>query len=98
MTTAYRIYTEDRNRDEVLAVLAMRFEGFTVSPAIGAWRGRVEQSLVVELFGVDRVQVEKAAREIAVLNQQEAVAIMEFQTEVKFVQPTAQEQHLMYAA
>lgn len=81
----YRIYTEDRNRWKVKAILNRLFCGYTLIFATGAWKGHSEHSLIIELDGVPRAKVEQAAREIKAANKQEAVLIQKIEAEGVFV-------------
>ena len=82
--TIYRLYTEDVNRKDILSVLNARFEGFTVIPTIGSWRGKLESSLLIELFNTDKQFVIEAASKIASMNHQDAVAIIEADAKLDF--------------
>jgi hypothetical protein len=82
--TVYRMYTEDVNRPNILRVLDARFDGYTIIPTIGAWRGKQENSLLIELFNTDKASVIEAASKIATMNNQEAVAVMELDAAIDF--------------
>ena len=77
----FRIVTENVNRAGLEALLKERFSGFTIYEARGHFRGAErwydEASLVIEIAGAGRAQVESAACAIRELNQQEAVLIEE---------------------
>ena len=81
----FRIYTEDRNRWKVKAILNRLFASYTLLYSIGTWKGRVEHSMIIELDGVPRADVEKAAREIKKVNAQDAVMVQEIAAETQFV-------------
>ena len=71
----YRIYTEDTNRKGILACVSAAFEGFTVIPAQGYWKGERENSLVLEFETEDAGAVYALAESIRTLNHQEAVLV-----------------------
>lgn len=77
----FRIVTENVNREGVEALLKERFSGFTILEARGHFKGADrwydEASLVIEIAGAGRAQVESVACAIRELNQQEAVLIEE---------------------
>ncbi len=77
----FRIVTENVNRAGLEALLKERFSGFTIYEARGHYKGAErwydEASLVIEIAGAGRAQVESAACAIRELNQQEAVLIEE---------------------
>jgi hypothetical protein len=70
-----RLYTQDKNRQKVLAILDSHFSGYTVIPAIGCWRSKREQSLIIEVDGEPLREVRRAAKEIRLANRQEAVKL-----------------------
>ena len=47
----YRIYTENKNKADVVKLVSEQFEGFTVIEAEGYWRGQPEASLIIEIVG-----------------------------------------------
>jgi hypothetical protein len=76
--TLYRIYTEDVNRDGILAATESHFDAFTLIPSRGAWRGHSEASLILEIVGNDSdayLAVHALAGEIKAINRQDAVLI-----------------------
>lgn len=70
-----RIYTEDTNRQGIIDILDASFDGYTIIPSIGRWRGRSEASLVIEVSGVPFARVQSAALRIKEMNHQEAVML-----------------------
>lgn len=77
----FRIVTENKNREGVEALLKERFSGFTIFEARGHFKGAEgwydESSLVIEIAGAGRAEMESAACAIRELNQQEAVLLEE---------------------
>lgn len=79
----YRIYTEDSEqyRKNVQEILDKIFDSYTLLPGIGAWKGKVEKSLVVEIIKTSEHEtlwwdaVERAAYQIKDKNNQEAVLV-----------------------
>ena len=45
----YKLYTEDKNRDKIIEIVSNYFDGFTVYPATGLYKGQKEASLVIEI-------------------------------------------------
>ncbi len=72
----YRIFTEDRNRRAVRRIVSAEFDGFTIIPSQGSWKGRLEKSLVIEIIG-NRImsKIKKLAQKIKKANEQESVLI-----------------------
>ena len=81
----YRILTEDKNREQVYAILDKHVDGYTVSTATGAWKGTRENSLVIDLVGVDLVTATAIALAIKATNEQESVLILEIDASPLFV-------------
>lgn len=72
----YCIYTEDVNREAIVALCNEHLPGYTLIPALGYWQGKAEQSLVIEHVGEDagRKMVELAIA-IKQLNRQDSVLL-----------------------
>lgn len=76
---AYRILTEDINRDAVIKLASARFDCFSVYAGIGYWQGNGENSLTIEIIDVDgsidAALIDGLAMAIKVTNNQEAVLV-----------------------
>jgi len=72
----YRIYTEDINRNKIEAAANNLFDGFTLIPAIGYWKGIKENSIIIEIFTTDVDSVFSLADQIKEFNNQEAVLVV----------------------
>ena len=80
----YRIYTENKNREQVVELVAKRFDGFTVFEAEGYWKGQQERSLIIEIvpnIKYPEYKIEGLALDIRTLNQQESVLIQQVECE-----------------
>lgn len=75
----YRIYTENKNKRDVLALASGYFPGFTVFEGQGYWQGAAENSLVLEIVAprTKKSEVESLAKTIKDVNTQEAVLLQE---------------------
>jgi hypothetical protein len=85
--TLHRIYTEDKNRAGIYAVLDSWFQGYTVSEATGAWKRIQEKSLVIELVDSDdtlRPMVDAVSDAIKAANKQESILIVSIPCGVSF--------------
>jgi hypothetical protein len=82
----YRIQTEDINRDSIIAIMSQNFESFTIIPAIGYWRGKPENSIIIEIIGNpdDYTKIRNCADNIRKQNKQECVLITQSQTRFEF--------------
>jgi sugar phosphate isomerase/epimerase len=81
----YRILTEEKNVDEVKAILKSLGLDFTLFRALGSWRGKEENSLAIELDNVSRHRAEHAAMSIKSMNDQDAVLLQEIPIVSKFM-------------
>jgi hypothetical protein len=77
VTTLYRIHTEDRDN---LATLANQIlPGFTLLKGTGYYDHQAEPAAIIEYYGIemDRAEVFRLARTIAVVNDQQSVLVAE---------------------
>ncbi len=83
----YRIFTEDKNRRELLPIISKQFPGFTVIEATGYWLGKPEKSLVIEIMTrlSDDTPIMHLAGLIQDLNNQEAVLVQVLEETHTFV-------------
>ena len=83
------IYTEDKNRSQIEAMLSEQFDGFTLLFGQGFWRGLREvyreNSLIVVLLTNDARKVKGVAEEIKKLNNQESVLVASWKTEMEMI-------------
>lgn len=72
----YRIFTEDKNQDELEKLVTKHFDGFTVVKGSGFWRAQKENSLIIEIVTDDTdAKINALAGDIKRLNGQEAVLV-----------------------
>jgi predicted Zn-dependent protease len=81
----YRILTEDKNRESIFRILDSHVDGYTVTPAIGSWRGQREASLAIDLVNVEGFIVDDIASAIKATNEQESVLVLHFTAQSIFV-------------
>lgn len=81
----FRILTEDVDRPAIFKILDSHVDGYTVTPSIGSWRGRRENSLAIDLVDVDQFTVARIAESIRVENRQESVLVLEIPGKAIFV-------------
>lgn len=82
----YRIQTEDINRENIIAIVSQYFDGFTIIPAIGYYRGKPENSITIEIVCIHpSSDIEKIAFEIKIANKQECVLISTIESDFRFV-------------
>jgi hypothetical protein len=74
--TVHRIYTEDKNKRAILRLASAQFESFTVQRTEGYYRGKREQSIVLEILGARPGQIEQLAQKIRRMNGQKFVLIL----------------------
>ena len=71
----FRIYTENRDKDDIRLLVSKYYEGFTLYEGQGIWKGKAEPSLIIEVIGGAIGKIRKLAKEIKKVNKQEAVLI-----------------------
>ncbi len=88
----FLILTEDKNRKEVQEILTAKLEGFTMYYGHGFGVGKTiphviysENSLTIMVLAEEGEMVRDIAREIKVLNGQESVLVIQWDTESEFV-------------
>ncbi len=81
----YRICTEDKNREQVHAILDEFVDGYALFPGVGSWKGQRELSLTIDLVYAERWVVYAIAQRIKDLNNQEAVLVLEIPETSTFV-------------
>ena len=81
----YRILTEDKNRERIYRILNSYVTGFTVTEAIGSYKGMIEKSLAIDIAGYPGAVVERIAEAIKQWNQQESVLVLEIPTTEHFI-------------
>jgi hypothetical protein len=69
----YRILTEEKNIDQLKAMLIGLGLDFSVFSGHGTWQGQEENSLAIELSNIPRHRAEFVAKTIKSMNNQEAV-------------------------
>lgn len=79
----FRLYTENKNLDEIIRSTALRFNGFTVFKGIGYWQGQAELSVCLEIVETDHnkvmdteLVVHSLAETIRAANGQDAVLVV----------------------
>jgi hypothetical protein len=81
----FRILTEDVNREAIFKILDARINGYTVTPALGVWKGQHENSLAIDVVGYTGKTVKVIAEEIKAVNKQESVLVLCIPSETRFV-------------
>jgi hypothetical protein len=81
----YRILTEDKNRESIFRILDAAVEGYTVTPAIGSWKGQRENSLAIDFIDTPEFTVVSIAEAIRKANGQESVLVILFQSHAVFI-------------
>lgn len=70
--------------DEVIEKSKQEFEGFTIYESKGGWKGKTENSMVVEVVGLSDEKVERVKKEMAEEFNQDSVMVVQQQAEVMF--------------
>jgi hypothetical protein len=74
--TIYRIYTEEKNKPEILKLAARKLESFTVQPTLGYYRGKSEKSIVIEVVGASAKAIKQLAARIGRMSNQKSVLVL----------------------
>lgn len=81
-----RILTEDKKREVIYRILqSYAAESFTVTPAIGFWKGNEEKALAIDIVGASLETGVVIAQAIKKYNEQEIVLVLDIPTESRFV-------------
>ena len=76
----YRIFTENKNQEELEKLATKYFEGFTIVKGEGFWRLQKENSLIIEIVTEEpKARINKLAQDIKKINKQEAVLIQQIE-------------------
>jgi hypothetical protein len=78
-TSVYRIYTEAKNKREIVRLTGEKFESFTLQPTIGYYRRRPEHSIVIEIVGATEQEIMRVAQRIQRMNGQKSVLVIKLQ-------------------
>jgi hypothetical protein len=73
----YRIYTEEKNKKGIVDQVARDIESFTLQPTLGYYRQRAEKSIVIEIVGAKRRDIDRLAKRIRTMNGQKSVLVLE---------------------
>lgn len=79
----YRVYTEEKNKRDIVRLAAQQFENFTLQPTLGYYQGRSEKSIVVEVVGASERSVTQFASRIQKMNGQKTVLLMKVNVRTK---------------
>ena len=83
----YRIYTEDKNRDKIQAIITEYFDSFTIFTSFGIWKKERENSLAIEIITKTRKHgtIERICKKIKQLNLQNCCLITIEPVEIAYV-------------
>ncbi len=86
----YRIYTEDKNRESIEALVNQYFSGFTIIETTGYWEGTKEKSLIIEIITADHngSTVRVLAEAIRSKNKQQSVLVTSTEIKQTFINNT----------
>ena len=83
MAKIHRIYTEDVHRRAMIRMVAEKFNSFTLQPITGYYRGKRENSIVLEVAGAKESQIKWLAEQIRRINRQASVLIITLNGQTK---------------
>ena len=73
----YRIYTEEKNKKSIVHQVAQEFGSFTLQPTLGYYQQKAEKSIVIEILGAKRRDINRLAKRIRTMNGQKSVLVLE---------------------
>ena len=71
----YRIYTENKNLEQIKEIVSKYFAGYTIYRASGFWEKVEEQSIIIEILTNDQSLILAVAKEIKSYNKQQVVLV-----------------------
>lgn len=87
----YRIFTENRQYNQIKKLVCVFFDGSTIIKAEGVWQGESEHSLIIEidnsLFSrqCDAERIKQLCYAIKKLNQQDKILVQKIESESKLI-------------
>lgn len=85
----YRLFTENKNYEQVKKLVSDLFDGFTIIKADGIWQGESEHSLIIEIEVNSPVafyrKIESLCYAIKKLNQQDKILVQRIESDSKLV-------------
>ena len=82
---SFKIYTENKNEDWIKELLNISFDGFTIIYTQGHWKGKQEDSIIVEILTDDKALIKAVSQKIKAYNNQEAVLISGHDVDVELI-------------
>jgi hypothetical protein len=79
----FRIYTEEKNKRDIVRLAGQEFDSFTLQPTLGYYHGKPEKSIVIEIVGAREPAIRKLARRIKQMNGQKSILIMKIRGDAK---------------
>lgn len=84
----YRLFTENKNYEQVKKLVCKYFDGATIIKAEGIWQGESEHSLIIEIcWGVitSKNEIDQLCYAIKKLNQQDKILVQRIESDSKLV-------------
>lgn len=83
----YRLFTENKNYDQIKKLVADEFGCATIFKADGLWRQKYEHSLIIEINvpDVNYRKIDSLCYAIKKLNQQDKILVQQIESNSKLV-------------
>ena len=83
----YRLFTENKNYEQVKNLIREIFVSATIIKAEGLWQGESEHSLIIEVLADDKCeqQIRQLCYNIKKLNQQDKILVQRIESDSKLV-------------
>ena len=85
ISNIFRIYTEEKNKREIVRLTGKTFDNFTMQPTLGYYKGKPEKSIVIEIIGARASEVRKLALSIKKMNGQKSVLTLKIRGQSKII-------------
>ena len=83
----YRLFTENRQYDQIKKLVCEYFDGCTLIKAEGIWQGKSEHSLIIEIDDQYKCweKIERLCFAIKKLNEQDKILVQRIESDSKLV-------------
>lgn len=85
----YRLFTENKNYEQVKKLVGNYFKGFTIIKAEGVWQGESEHSLIIEIelngISIYENNIAQLCYVLKKLNQQDKILVQQIESDSKLI-------------
>jgi len=77
--------TKQLETDKIKAVLNKAIDGYTLSRAVGFWKGTEEKTAIIKIVGINKNKAEQIAKDLKRELQQNSVLLETTFNQIKFI-------------